>query len=95
MTKRNRFGHLSSQKYSGLIFCVAVLFAGALITSAAAFSNLVMGIVGLYGAFVGGRAWSDGQALKAGVQPADVSVIKKLPLVPATPLKKDKPDEVD
>jgi hypothetical protein len=59
-------GHLSSQKFAGMVFCVAVLIAGGFWLPLTAFGNLVMGVTGIYTAFVGGRAYSDMQTLKYG-----------------------------
>jgi hypothetical protein len=87
--KRSAWGHLASQKYSALLFCVAVLALGGFYLSVAAFMYLVPGVVGLYGAFVGGRAWSDGQALKFGQQPPEVSAVRPLPAKPAQQKKED------
>jgi hypothetical protein len=73
--QKSYWGHLASQKYSALLFCVAVLVVASKVITLAAFSNLVMGVVGLYTAFVGGRAWSDGQALKYTGQAADMPAV--------------------
>ena len=59
-------GHMASQKFAALVFCVSVLFGAACFMTAAAFGNLALAVTGLYTAFVGGRAWSDGQVLKFG-----------------------------
>jgi hypothetical protein len=59
-----------------------------------------MGVVGLYGLFVGGRTWTDQAALKFGGTPADppsppkpavTTVVKKILAAPP----KEKNDEVD
>jgi hypothetical protein len=72
-------GHLRSQKFAALVFCVFVIFVAAFVLVAEVFSTLVMGIVALYTAFVGGRAWSDGQALKFGgtVNTVDATVTQQ------------------
>ena len=77
-------GHLSSQKFAALVFCVFALSVTAFLLPAAAFGNLALAVTGLYTAFVGGRAWSDGQSLKYGgtVNTVDVSVnsgMRRLP----------------
>jgi hypothetical protein len=80
------FGHLSSQKFAGLVFCVFLLFTAGFFLPLAAFGNLVMGVTGLYTAFVGGRAYSDGQALKFGgtiaTTDSQTSVVTPLPKLP-------------
>lgn len=97
-------GHLKSQKFAGFVFSVFVCFmAGVVQVSEASTQAVVMGIVALYTAFVGGRTWSDNAALKFGgtvgtpdnpppAKPAVpvTTVVKK---IVATPPKKD--EEVD
>lgn len=91
--------HMASQKFAALVFCVSVLFGAACFMTAAAFGNLALAVTGLYTAFVGGRAWSDGQVLKFGGtlgQAGDTdqaSVVHKLPTKPAEPEEKD--EEID
>jgi hypothetical protein len=69
MKAKKWWGHLSSQKFAALIFCVFVLAVVAFFMTPAAFGNLCLAVTGLYTAFVGGRAYSDGQTLKfAGTQ---------------------------
>jgi len=58
------FGHLHSQKFAALIFCVIAICAVAFFLEAAAFGNVCLAVTGLYTAFVGGRAWSDSAAMK-------------------------------
>ena len=76
------FGHLSSQKFAALIFAILVCFGAGFAFSHDVFSTLVMGIVALYTAFVGGRAWSDGQAIKFGQLPSAVDASQKAPAPP-------------
>lgn len=82
--KKFNLGHLKSQKFAGLIICVLVLAICAFFMAAGNFGNLALGITGLYTAFVGGRAWSDGQSLKFGgaTGPGDReegSAVRRLP----------------
>jgi hypothetical protein len=91
--KKFDFGHLRSQKFAGFVFGVFVCFlAGVFQVSEASTQAVVMGVVGLYTAFVGGRAWSDSAALKfggtVGASDNEPSVVKKLP-------KKDDDKEKD
>ena len=94
---RFNFGHLHSQKFAGFVFGTFVLVIAAAFLSVAQFSTLVMGVCGLYGAFVGGRAWSDNASLKYGgtvnTVDAETSVVKKLPN--AEEKKEDDKDEID
>ncbi len=73
MAKKFDFGHLKSQKFAGFIFGAFLCFVAGMAMSESKGSGVIMGIVGLYGAFVGGRAWSDNAALKfgGGVRPRD------------------------
>jgi hypothetical protein len=78
------FGHMHSQKFAGLIFGIIACFcAGLFLISEPTTSAVIMGIVGLYTAFVGGRAWSDNAAMRYGgaVNTTDVetSTVKRLP----------------
>lgn len=87
-------GHLRSQKFAALVFCAAVCFGAGFAFTHEIFSTLVMGLVALYTTFVGGRAYSDGQALKFGttVDPAQkapaTTTVKK-------PLTAKEKEEVD
>jgi hypothetical protein len=81
--KFNLLGHMASQKFAGLIICVIVLGIVAFFMAPGNFGNLALAITGLYTAFVGGRAWSDGQSLKfgGGVGQGDreeVSVVRRV-----------------
>lgn len=94
-------GHLRSQKFAGFVFSVFVCFlAGIFQVSEASTQAVVMGIVALYTAFVGGRTWSDNAALKFGstVGTPDVSSTKAPPTTTkksaiVTPKKDD--NEID
>ncbi len=98
-TKKRRpfnYGHLRSQKFAGLIIGFIMCFcAGLFLISEPTTSAVIMGIVGLYGLFVGGRTLSDNAALKFGgttnTTDTDVSVVKKIPKKE----DKEKEDEVD
>ncbi len=60
-------GHLRSQKFAGFLFAALLcFFAGIFQYSEPTTANVIMGIVGCYTAFVGGRAYQDGANLKYG-----------------------------
>jgi len=92
------FGHLRSQKFAGLIIGIVACFcAGFFLISEPTTSAVVMGIVGLYGLFVGGRTWSDNVAVRfGGAAPSatdvEASVVKRLPKKDE---EKEEKDEVD
>jgi len=80
------FGHLRSQKFAGFIFAAFLCFAaGWVMETEPTTSAVVMGIVGLYGLFVGGRTWTDQAALKFGSHPVDAPTPQQ---APATVTKK-------
>lgn len=59
--------HLRSQKFAGFLFAATLcFFAGIFQYSEPTTSAVIMGIVGCYTAFVGGRAYQDGAQLKYG-----------------------------
>lgn len=97
--KKWNLGHLRSQKFAGLIFCTTLCFcAGLFQYSEPTTSVVIMGIVGCFTAFVGGRAWSDNAAMKFGGLPPnttddEVSVVRRRPK--KNDEEKDKEREVD
>jgi uncharacterized membrane protein YeaQ/YmgE (transglycosylase-associated protein family) len=97
-------GHLHSQKFAGLIFgIVACFLAGFFMESEPTTSAVVMGIVGLYTAFVGGRAWSDNATMKYRGGPIglgdreEVSVVRRMKRTVEVEEKekKEREDEID
>jgi len=92
--KKRDYGHLKSQKFAALIFCVFVLCVAAMVLAAEIFSTLVMGVVALYGAFAGARTISDNAALKFGAPAQDnkPAVLPAHPAVVTAVVKKEKQD---
>ncbi len=96
-------GHLHSQKFAGLVFGIFVLFVAAFVVKdKEKFSTMAMGVTGLYAAFVGGRAWSDGQSLKYGgmTNTVDIQVKqgvrnRRNMMSDPEPEEKEKDDEID
>ncbi len=64
--KNFKWGHMASQKFAGFIFGAFLCLVAGISMSEGKGSTVVMGIVGLYTAFVGGRAWSDNAAIRWG-----------------------------
>lgn len=92
-SKTSLLMHMASQKFAALVFCVAVLFVAAFFLTAAAFGNLALAVTGLYTAFVGGRAWSDGQVLKFGGTLGTAGDTDQASAVGKLPVKPDKDDD--
>jgi len=94
-TKKFNLGHMASQKFAGLVFCVFLLTIAGFLLSAAAFGNLALAVTGLYTAFVGGRAWSDGQSLKfgGGMGPGDREETTRRLQVRTTVEEKEREDD--
>ncbi len=89
-------GHLKSQKFAGFIFGSLLCLIAGICLSEGKGSGVVMGIVGMYTAFVGGRAWSDGQARKYGttLNSVDIAVTQRSALKNnKLPPKKDGEEE--